>query len=137
MATNDEFYVRSAGRRLNQINASRLQLQTNLAISLAQGDEDDAATEIQQIANLDAEQANLMAFAQREDARNQPRQQKTLTQDERVKRFGSEDAPVDWRDALAVINHGRPDSAKVSEAEYAEGYNRMKGNQATRGVEQK
>src|ERR1700732_931307 len=72
MGTDEEFYANAAQKRFNEINQQRLRAQHDLALSLSQGDEDDASREIQQIANLDSEQANLVALAQREVARNQP-----------------------------------------------------------------
>jgi hypothetical protein len=114
MASNDDFYANAAQKKFNELAHQRLRAQHDLAVSLSDGDEFAAANEIETIAEIDAKQANLIALAQREVARQNPPQQ------ERESVITSRRAPADGNDALEIINYGkRPgDPTIVTPQEY-------------------
>jgi len=98
-----DFYSDSARRRLEQIETERAAATADLAAHKANGDYDTAALSIQQIANLDAEQRNLVDLHQRYAASQQPRQD-YATPEERAAR------PVhrmDWQDVVDMTRQSR------------------------------
>jgi hypothetical protein len=111
----DDFYVRSAHRRLNSINSERLRLQQNLAVSLEHDDQDAAASEIQQIADLNAQQQNLMTLAHQENAKAQPAPA-PRTDAWREKRLEE----MTYEDCRRMINE--TSQYKLSVDEFNEGY---------------
>jgi hypothetical protein len=68
----DDFKTESTRRRLQQLDLLRQQQIANLAISEAEGDYDDAQSEITKIAVIDAEKAAIEALYARHAAANQP-----------------------------------------------------------------
>src|SRR5713101_8077613 len=128
MGTNDEFYADAAQQRLNELNAERMRAQHDLAISLSQGDREAAGREIQDIADIDAKQANLLALAQREADRNQPppaRRHDAWT----TKRSDE----MDYEDAYHMINQ-TSENAKlgggISREEYINNIRRLQQEKA-------
>src|ERR1700674_1256719 len=105
----DQFYEESLQRKLEDIQARRLQLQSNLAISKRDGDHYDAGDEIAQIAHLDDQANSLVRLYQRTVRESTPQRPVELTA-EQIKA-----QPLkDWRDAARVCG--------VSEADYVKGY---------------
>jgi len=100
----DDFYTASARQRLERIEAERAAAQADLVAHRSNGDYDSAGIAIQQIANLDAEQRNLLDLHQRYAASQQPRQPERLTSEERAVR------PVhkmDWSDVVDLARQSR------------------------------
>src|SRR6267378_8054967 len=93
----DSFYEESLQRKLEDIQARRLQLQGNLSISKRDNDHYDAAEEIAQIAHLDDQAASLVRLYQRTVAESTPQRPVELTAEQkRVQPL------KDWRDAAEV-----------------------------------
>jgi hypothetical protein len=101
---SDDFYTQSARQRLERINAERAAAQADLAAYRANADYDSAGQAIQQIANLDAEEANLGNLYNRYVASQQPRQPEYFTPEERAAR------PIEkmgWNDAVELARTSR------------------------------
>jgi hypothetical protein len=101
---SEDFYTASARQRLERINAERAAAQADLAAYRANADYDSAGQAIQQIANLDAEQANLGNLYNRYVASQQPRRPEFLTPEERQAR------PIEkmgWSDAVELARTSR------------------------------
>jgi hypothetical protein len=109
----DQFYEKSLQRKLDELQARRLQLQTNLTISKRDGDFEDAADEIAQIAALDDQVNSVVRLYQRTVAETSPQRPPEETPEQkRVKPL------KDWRDAAAICG--------VTEEQYAKGYHQAK-----------
>jgi hypothetical protein len=114
MGTNDEFYAGAMRQRLNELDAERMRYQADLAVSLSDNDQRAASEEIEHIASIDARRNHLIALAQSEAARNQPRYQ------ERESIHDSRRAPSTGDDALEIVNYGKMpnDPTRVTADEY-------------------
>src|SRR6266850_463431 len=100
----DSFYEESLQRKLEDIQARRLQIQSNLAISKRDGDHYDAGDEIAQIAHLDDQAASLVRLYQRSVAEStppQPRQRQSIMNSNKP----IEDYTIE--DQLEIVNHER------------------------------
>jgi hypothetical protein len=107
----DDFYVDAARRRLEYIDAMRQQKMAHLAISKARGDYDDAALEIQEIADLDSQRANLLRLHEQHVASQQPQYQAPQTDAEFVAKSPER---MDYADVYRIVSkskYGPPDEA--------------------------
>ncbi len=86
MAQQSDFYVNAAATRANQIEAELAACRADLAAHRANQDTDSAAVSIQQIANLEAERANLNTLYQGYIASQQPPQPEPMSDQERAAR---------------------------------------------------
>jgi hypothetical protein len=78
-----DFYRDSAERRLAQLSANRAASIADLEAHKLNGDHDAAGEVIQNLANIDAERANLTQLYQSYVQSQQPRQPDVLTDEER------------------------------------------------------
>jgi hypothetical protein len=95
----DDFYTYSARQRLAQIDAAKAQSLANLAQCKATADYENAAIEVQQIANCEAEKANLIALHDQYVASQTPPAQSELSAEERASKPLHR---MDWNDALEL-----------------------------------
>ncbi len=77
-----DFYQDSAQRRLQQLNANRAASLADLEVHKLNGDHDAAGEVIQNLANIDAERANLTQLYQNYVQSQQPPQQPEQTPEE-------------------------------------------------------
>jgi hypothetical protein len=99
-----DFYSDSAKRRLEQIEAERAVALADLAAYRANSDYDSAGSAIQQVANLDAERANLAQLYNNYVASQQPPAPPQLTPEERAARPITK---MDWSDTVELARTSR------------------------------
>jgi hypothetical protein len=99
-----DFYSDSAKRRLEMIEAERSAATADLSAAKANGDYDSAGQAIQQIANLDAERANLANLYNSYVASQQPPRREYLTPEERQARPIEK---MDWSDTVDLTRQSK------------------------------
>jgi hypothetical protein len=99
-----DFYSDSARRRLEQIEAERAAALADLAAHRANSDYESAGNAIQQVANLDAERANLGTLYQQYVASQTPPSPPELTAEERAAKPWSK---MDWSDVVELTRGSR------------------------------
>jgi multidrug efflux pump subunit AcrA (membrane-fusion protein) len=109
---SDDFYLEMGKKRWADLDAQRAQELANLQAAKASYDEESAAAAIQNIANLDAERANLTNLYDNYIRSNQPPPQPT--KEERAakpwERMNYSDV---WE--MSKSKYGPPDEAKFRE----------------------
>lgn len=103
----DDFYSGSARRRLEMIEAERAAATADLAAFKANADYDSAGQAIQQLANLDAERANLTNLYQRYVASQTPPAQPELSPEEKAARPWHHMTPQDALDLAKTSKYGK------------------------------
>lgn len=93
----DDFYTHSAAQRMQTLEAGRAQALANLEQAKASADYDSAGEAIQNIADIEAEKANLVRLHQQYVQSQQPAAPPELSSEERAAK------PLErmsWNDAL-------------------------------------
>jgi hypothetical protein len=99
-----DFYENSARRRLEMLNVERQSALADLTAHRANGDSDSAAYVVQQIADIDAQQRNLVDLHQRHVASMQPPRQRPVSQEERAARPIQD---MDWNDLVDMTRQSK------------------------------
>ena len=99
-----DFYIESGETRLQEIAAERAEALATLERSKANADYQTAGVAVQQIANLDTEQANLVGLYNRYVASQQPPPQHVPTLEERRARPIS---AMDWNDIVEMTRQSK------------------------------
>jgi hypothetical protein len=102
-----DFYSDSAQKRLAMIEAERAAALADLAAFRSQSDYESAGNAIQQVANLDAERANLAQLYNNYVASQTPPAPEQLTQEERNARPWHKMTPDDALQLARTSKYGR------------------------------
>jgi hypothetical protein len=94
-----DFYSDAASQRLQQIEAQRAQVLADLANARANADYESAAASVQQIANLEAEKANVASLHLNYVASQTPPTPVELSAEEKAAKPLSR---MDWNDGLEL-----------------------------------
>jgi hypothetical protein len=97
----EDFYVSAAAQRLSRLDAEKQQSLADLARARSNADYESAAYSIQQIANLEAERANLINLHQQYQASINPPRPPEPSKEERAARRW------DQMDATDILNLAR------------------------------
>lgn len=103
MANND-FYLSAAQQRLNVIAAEEQAALADMATYRAGGQVEEAASAIQNYANLQAEKQNLTALCQSYITSQQAPQQREISPEERLARRPEH---MDWTDVVELTRTSR------------------------------
>jgi hypothetical protein len=101
---SNDFYMHSAQRRLQMLNVERQSALADLAAYQSNGDADSAASTIQQIADIDAQQRNLVDLHQRYVESQTPQYAPPASQEERNARPWDR---MDWSDVVEMTRNSK------------------------------
>ena len=80
---NDDYYTAIARQQWAQLDAERAQIHSALAYAKANGDDESARNAVQELADVEAKRASLVALHEQYRASQAPAQQPELTQEEK------------------------------------------------------
>ena len=100
----NDFYAQAAIQRANMIEAELAAAQADLAVARANNDVESASANVQALANLRAEKANLTQLYNDYVASQTPRQPEVLTDEERAAKPWHK---MDYSDTLALAQTSR------------------------------
>ena len=104
---SDDFYTFPAKQRLQQINAGRAQALADLEVAKAHSDYESAGQAVQQIADLDAQRANLVALHRQYVDSQTPLAPPELTQEEKHAKPWDRMSWEDGLDLARTSKYGR------------------------------
>jgi len=93
----DDYYTHLARQQIQRLNAERAQALANLEAAKATADYDSAGTAVQDLADIEAKKANIVALHQQYVRSQEPVPPPELTPEER---FAKPWDRMDWQDGL-------------------------------------
>ena len=133
MSNNDDFYGRAAITRANMIDAEMAAAQADLAAARANNDVESASANVQALANLRAERANLTQLYNDYVASQQGPHRPYVSEEQRAARQPNE---MDSEDAAALVRTSKY-SKNFTSADYDRLRTGLNYYKTVRGLESK